>query len=100
MRPWQDGVPTARSGNIREIKEELSVELKPETLEFIGEFEAKAHGKDIQIRMRCYFGEYNGELAPDNEIEKVVWLKYADKEKSSPVDHKVFDWLKDEDLID
>ena len=85
---------------IREIKEELSVDLIPNTLEFADEFEAQAHGKEITIRMKCYFGNYEGELTPDSEIEKIVWLKHKDKEKSSPVDNLVFDWLKEKNLID
>jgi 8-oxo-dGTP diphosphatase len=85
---------------IREIKEELSVDLKLDTLNFAGEFEAIAHGKNINIKMKCYFGEYDGELKPSNEIQEMIWLTYSDKVKSSPVDKLVFEWLRMQNLID
>jgi hypothetical protein len=50
--------------------------------------------------MTCYEGPYSGELSPDSEIEEMVWFKHADKVKSSPVDNIIFDWLRDNDLID
>lgn len=85
---------------IREIQEELSVSLKPETFKFAGEFEAIAHGKNINIKMKCYFADYDGKLQPASEIEEMVWFTHTDKDKSSPVDNLVFDWLKEQSLID
>jgi ADP-ribose pyrophosphatase YjhB (NUDIX family) len=71
----------------REIKEELSVDLLPESLQFFGKFEAQAHGhaEGITVVMTCYLADYEGELKPDAEIEELAWLTYADKSKSSVV---------------
>jgi 8-oxo-dGTP diphosphatase len=87
---------------LREIKEELSVGLALSTLSHFGTFEAQAHGKaeGVVVRMTCYKADYIGELKADNEIEKIVWLEHKDKEKSSPVDKIIFDYLKEKDLID
>ncbi|MFD2513324.1 NUDIX domain-containing protein [Pontibacter locisalis] len=87
---------------IREIKEELTVQLTPETLKFLGIFQAQAHGHaaGIEVKMQCYSGSYSGTIAASSEIEEVVWLRYQDRDKVSPVDMLIFDWLKEQDLID
>jgi len=86
----------------REIKEELTVDLLPGTLNYIGQFEAQADGKSegTIVRMTCYAAEYVGEINPDSEIEEVVWFQHSDRDKSSPVDKIIFDWLKEKGLID
>lgn len=84
----------------REIQEELSVDLLPESLEYLGTFEAQAHGRKDKVRMTCYTGDYTGELIPDSEVEEIIWFNYADRGRSSPVDQLIFDWLKAHDLID
>lgn len=87
---------------IREIKEELTVDLLPESLQFFGKFEAQAHGhtEGIIVVMTCYTADYDGELTPDAEIEEIAWLTYTDKNKSSAVDQIIFNHLKEHDFID
>lgn len=86
----------------REIKEELSVELIESSIEFVGNFEGQAHGhsQGVIVKMQCYKGKYQGQLKPDSEIEEMVWLKYKDIDGVSPVDKIIFQWLKDQDLIE
>jgi 8-oxo-dGTP diphosphatase len=86
---------------VREIKEELDVDLVPETGKYIGTFEAQAHGKPegVMVKMTCYFSDYTGNILPSSEIEQVAWLQHQDKDKVSPVDMIIFDWLKERDLI-
>ncbi|NHF57998.1 NUDIX domain-containing protein [Flavobacteriaceae bacterium TP-CH-4] len=85
----------------REIKEELSVDLQLPTLKFMGIFEAQADGHQpgIFVRMTCYFGNYAGKLKPDAEIEEMVWLRYADRDKVSKVDELIFDYLHNKGLL-
>ncbi|MDN3691296.1 NUDIX domain-containing protein [Chryseobacterium tructae] len=87
---------------IREISEELSVTINPETLNYVGTFEAQAHSHDegILVKMTCYSGEYSGELQTNSEIEEMKWLKYSDKDKISEVDKIIFDYLRDNNLLD
>ncbi|NML39595.1 NUDIX domain-containing protein [Chitinophaga sp. G-6-1-13] len=86
----------------REIQEELSVELEAETLKFVGTFEAQAdsHPDGVYVKMTCYMANYKGALKESAEIENFKWLKYADKDKISEVDKLIFDFLKDQNLID
>jgi 8-oxo-dGTP pyrophosphatase MutT (NUDIX family) len=93
---------TDQEALIREVKEELTIDLAPETIQFVGQFEAQAHGKPegTVVRMTCYTASYIGEIKPDSEIEEIVWFQHRDKDKSSPVDKIIFDWLKEKNLID
>ncbi|RAJ77586.1 8-oxo-dGTP pyrophosphatase MutT (NUDIX family) [Chitinophaga dinghuensis] len=86
----------------REVLEELNVTLDTDTLKYVGTFEAQAdsHPDGVIVKMTCYMARYNGTLQPASEIEEFTWLKYADKDKISAVDKLIFDFLKDQDLID
>ncbi|GLF92911.1 NUDIX hydrolase [Streptomyces yaizuensis] len=83
---------------VREIKEELSVDLRRETARFAGEFRAQAdaHPDGVEVRMRCYECAHDGEPVPSSEIAEVVWLRYADRRLTSPVDQIIFDRLLSE----
>ena len=86
---------------VREIREELSVGVLPETIRYIGTFEAQAHGKaeGTIVRMTCYAADYQGSLKPAAEIDEMDWFVHQDRERSAPVDQIIFDWLKERDLI-
>ncbi|MFD2512563.1 hypothetical protein ACFSRY_01680 [Pontibacter locisalis] len=49
--------------------------------------------------MTCYEAAYTGAILPASEIEEVMWLSYKDKHLTSPVDHLIFDWLKERELL-
>ena len=87
---------------IREMKEELLVDIIPETLVHYGTFEAQAHGKPegTVVRMSCYTGKYLGTLSPSAEVEKLDWFDYSKRNEVSPVDQLIFDDLKKKNLID
>ncbi|HEV7351248.1 NUDIX domain-containing protein [Telluribacter sp.] len=85
----------------REIREELSVDLREDSLKLVGVFQAQAdhHPEGVQVKMTCYEATFRGILKPANEIEEVVWLSYHDRDKVSPVDQVIFDWLKERKLL-
>ena len=87
---------------IREMKEELLVDLIPETIKHYGTFEAQAHGKPegTIVRMTCYTAKYNGTLSPSAEVEKLDWFDYSKRGDVSPVDQLIFDDLEAKNLID
>lgn len=97
----REAVETDFEALSREIKEELDVDLIETTVNYFGTFQAQAdaHPEGVEVKMTCYTGEYKGEIQAANEIEEVVWLTYADREKVSPVDKIIFDWLKEEHLL-
>jgi len=77
----------------REVREELCVELRPETLKPAGVFEAQAHGQPegVLVRMTCFSGDYTGQLQPAAEIEEIAWLTRADRETLSLVGQIIID---------
>lgn len=80
---------------VREIQEELSVTITPDTATHVGTFRAQAHGHPdgITVQMTCYTAGYQGLLQPSSEIEEIVWLTHADRHRVSPVDQIIFDHL-------
>ncbi|GAA0917368.1 NUDIX domain-containing protein [Nonomuraea longicatena] len=81
---------------VREIGEELAVAVLPATARHLGTFEAQAHGHSggVVVRMTCYTADHEGTPTPAAEIEEVVWLTYADRDRVSPVDQLIFDHLQ------
>jgi 8-oxo-dGTP pyrophosphatase MutT (NUDIX family) len=80
---------------VREIQEELSVAIVPDTIKHVGTFHAQAHGhpEGTIVRMTCYTADYQGVLEPNSEVEEIVWLTHADRHRVSPVDQIIFDHL-------
>jgi len=98
----REGNETDLEALTREVKEELSVNIKLNTVKKYGVFEAQAHGKPegTIVRMTCYIAEYDGQLTPSSEIEKLDYFEYQQKTQCSPVDNLIFDDLKQKGLID
>ena len=86
---------------VREVKEELSVDIIESSAKLYGVFEAQAHGKaeGVIVKMTCYTAEFAGELKADSEIAEIVWLTTADMEAVSPVDKLIFADLKQKGLL-
>lgn len=87
---------------VREVKEELAVDLVLNTITYYGTFETQAHGKPqgVTVRMTCYTADFDGTLQPTSEVEKMKYFSYADKHRTSPVDHLIFDDLHKKGLIE
>ena len=77
---------------IRECKEELTIDIKEDTIKYYGTFKAQAHGKSegIIVKMTCYTAEFTGKIEPSSEIQEVRWLNYKDIDIISPVDKIIF----------
>jgi len=87
---------------IREIKEELLVDIIPETAVYYGTFSAPAHGRaeGTLVQVTCYTADFVGDLKPDgDEIAEFDWLTSADKERTTPAGILVFDDLLAKGLI-
>lgn len=86
---------------VREIKEELSVDIVTDSIRYFGTFKAQAHGQKegVVVKMSCYTADFNGELKEDSEISKIVWLTYNDLDKISPVDKLIFEDLHNKGLL-
>ncbi|AIQ74343.1 MULTISPECIES: NUDIX hydrolase [Paenibacillus] len=86
---------------VREIEEEISVRIKPETISYFGTFEAEAHGKaeGVIVKMTCYIADFEGSLSPASEIDELSWLSYKDRNRVSVVTQIIFDQLHEHKLL-
>ena len=86
---------------VREIREELTVELLVESIVYRGTFEAPAHGHapDVRVQLTCYSADYTGHIQPAAEIEEVIWLTYQHRPLVAPADQLIFDWLREQQLL-
>lgn len=67
---------TARQALVRELKEELDINVSENDLEEFGKFSAPASGaEDIELVMEVFVvKKYSGKIVPSGEIEKIMWL--------------------------
>ena len=87
---------------IREIKEEVNVDLVPQTIKYLETFKAQAHGKPegVFVEIKCYSGDCEGVLKPSAEIEELTWFSSVDMQRTSPTGKLVLTWLREQNLID
>lgn len=98
----REGNETDEQALVREVKEELTVDLVSKTIKYLNTFKAQAHGKPegVFVQMTCYTAEYRGELTPAAEIAEIAWLdSNTDPAHLSPVDRIIFAYLKEKSLI-
>jgi len=88
----REGNETDEQALIREIREELSVEIIPETIRPYGVFEAHADSEpeDVMVHMTCYFTEFTGELKSGTEEKEFAWLGMDDLDKISKIGLLIF----------
>ena len=86
---------------VRELQEELGVEVRPETARLYGVFQAQAHGKaeGVLVKMTCYTAEFSGTPRPGSEIAELAWLDSSGLERASPVDKLIFADLREKGLL-
>ena len=77
---------------VREIKEELDVDIVLDTVKYLGVYEAQSDGAEegIKVKMTSYIGDYVGELKASSEIERFEWLSMSDINKVSAVDKIIY----------
>ena len=87
---------------IREIREELSISLRADSIVSAGQFRAQADAKPlgVMVRITCYEASFDGEIRPASEIAEVVWLRHADGDRCSAAARLVLEHLKNTDRID
>lgn len=98
----REGVESDHETLVREIKEELNVDIVLDTIEYLGVYEAQSDGaaEGVIVRMTCYLGDYRGALKASSEIECFEWHTMSDIQKVSAVDKIIYQdlfskgWIK------
>jgi len=92
----REGEETDLQVLLREITEELTVALRPETVRHVGTYQAvqpDGQRDRVTVRMACYTGDYCGTLAASSEIDELAWFCYTDRPRVPRVDQLLFDDL-------
>ncbi|MBI3620052.1 NUDIX domain-containing protein [Candidatus Roizmanbacteria bacterium] len=65
---------------VREINEELAVDILPKTIKKYGVFEAQAYGKPEStiLSITCYYADIRGEPVPTSEVEEIRFFSCAE----------------------
>lgn len=86
---------------IREIKEEISVDLIPSSIKYATTFKAQADSEnsDVIVKLTCYYADFQGELTPAAEIEEIQFIDYEHKYLCSLGSIKVIEWLNNQQLL-
>ena len=93
----REGTETDLQVLLREVAEELTVALRPETVQHLRTYQAIQPAGSLGeavVRMSCYTGEYTGTLAASSEIEELAWFGYLDRPRVPRVDQLLFDDLR------
>mmetsp|Transcript_33908 Transcript_33908/g.63843 ORF Transcript_33908/g.63843 Transcript_33908/m.63843 type:complete len:133 (+) Transcript_33908:379-777(+) len=98
----REGNETDEQALVREVKEELGVDVIIKTIAPYGTFQAQAHGKPegTMVRITCYTAQYSGELVASSEIEELRWITSAQRADTTVTGQMIVDDLKAKDLID
>lgn len=98
----REGKETNEEALVREVKEELGVDLIPETITYLNTFRAQAHGKPegVMVELKCYQGNFHGKPKPMSEIEELTWFSTADLERTTIPGRLLLTWLKGKNLVD
>ncbi|MGS2740041.1 NUDIX hydrolase [Sinomicrobium pectinilyticum] len=95
---------TSLQSLIREIREELNIEIIPEKLSYYCHISAPAYGENTSVIMEqdCFFYELTGEVKPGNEIGAVKFFN-LEMYTSEPVQVigvlKVFEKLAKDNIL-
>lgn len=87
---------------IREIKEELTVDLHPQTIQYFHTFEDQAAGKPegTMVKLTCYTADYTGDLQPHAEIADMKYFASDTKAQLSKTGIALLRILKEKGLIE
>jgi 8-oxo-dGTP diphosphatase len=97
-----DAGETNEQALIRELREELTISVIPETIHYLAEFKAQAEDQPQGVidHMTCYTAGFTGEISLGAEIGEIAWFRYEDRGRMRAVEKVIFDWLKDQNWID
>lgn len=95
---------TPKESLIRELKEELNIDVSENDLEAFGDFYANAAGNEEKLlRMDVFIVKnYSGEIEANREVEKITWIDSSipnGMSVGSIFEHEVIPRLKEEGLI-
>lgn len=95
----KEGIETHIEALTREIYEELSVSLIPNSIQLFSKFTADAYGEGdgVKVHITCYFSRFLGTIFPTNEIRDATYFSYEEyqmEKEKAPVMVPIFTTLR------
>ena len=96
---------TSQEALIRELKEEIKIEIDSKDVSFFNDYIAPAAGNEkVQLKMSVFMiHDYSGEISPSSEIDEIAWVNstnIGEYELSSIFKESVFPALKELGEVD
>lgn len=87
---------------VREVREEVGVELVPDTVRLVTELALQAHGEPEGrlVAMSVFTGDLRGEPTASAEVNSVHWVTVADAHRCPPAGAAVLEHLHEHGIID
>ena len=79
-----DAGESADGAVLREIKEELNIELLTNDINYLGETITDNHDRTDTVSIQCFSASITREITPCAEISEIKWFDLNDKEFMSP----------------
>jgi len=72
---------------VREIKQELDIDIIPETAKLFATYTAQADGKPagVMVKITAYTADYTGTPKPSSEIEEIAFIDSSDEYRLSAI---------------
>lgn len=96
---------TSKQALIRELKEEISIEVTEDDLELFDQNSAPAaNSPEVNVHMDVYLVKHwSGDITPASEVEEIRWITSdipKDIKVGSIMEHETIPKLKQQNLID
>jgi 8-oxo-dGTP pyrophosphatase MutT (NUDIX family) len=69
---------------IREVDEELNVQLSSSELNYLGEVVTDNHDRTTTVSVQCFAGNINQTIKPCAEISEIKWFDLGDTKLMAP----------------
>ena len=76
---------------VRELKEELSIDVDPATVRFEFSVTGPAYGQDGEVELLCFSADWDDDIKPSREISEVAWLDQSHYDLFAPAVKILFD---------
>lgn len=85
----------------REVKEEVSAAINPDSLVYLREFETPAYGREnTLVNIKLYTGELLDDPQPSSEVVEVCYFNSTIPEKHlTDMTRQILPWLKEQGYI-
>jgi 8-oxo-dGTP diphosphatase len=99
------GVPepleTLEETTVREVAEEVGIDLLADDLELFAEIVTAAHGRPgTDVRLVTFLSPSDAVPTPIGEIAEVAWFTAADEDRCAPAIQQLIRLLVESDLMD